>query len=215
MQVPLSDFRSEVLTEISDCPVALVDRATRRAAIDFCEYTLTWRRELDPHYTWQGGHTLDLDLEPQSRIAAVLYVQNDGIKVVPATESKVDSTIEGWRNPDHQSSVAQYFFLPTRETLRLVLTPESSKAVSIIAALKPIQGATKLPGSLYEDHVEAIGYGAKSKLLSMRGRPWSDPKFASYNKTEFERAKKREKAERLNDYTRQSSLCPRPVNYYG
>ncbi|MGH1372983.1 MAG: hypothetical protein ACRBBW_13165 [Cellvibrionaceae bacterium] len=214
MSTPLKKFRSEVLTDVSGVPGSLIDRHILRAAIEFCDYTLTWREKFI-QTTDEGVMQCLLTPDEGSRVVTVLYVGDDGVKVAPATESRLDDTMTGWRDADNDSASAQYYFLEDRETLSLVLTPDAERSVEVVACLKPTQDATELHDDLYEDHIEALGYGAKARLFAMPAKPWSNPELAMYFKKQFEDAKDKEKAERLNDYTRESSLIVRPHNYYG
>jgi len=214
MSVALKKFRSEVLTDVSGVPGSLVDRCILRAAIEFCDYTLTWREKFI-QTTSEGVMQCLLSPDTGSRIVTVLYVSDDGVKVVPATESQLDGVSAGWRDTNNQSAAAQYYYLEDRETLSLVLTPDAERSLEIIACLKPTQDSTELPETLYEDHIESIGYGAKSRIFAMPAKPWANPELAMYFSTLSESAKDKEKAERLNDYTRESSLVVRPYNYYG
>ncbi len=214
MSVSLKNFRNEILTDVSGVPGSLIDRHVLRAAIEFCDYTLTWRETFE-QTTINGVMQQILSPDPGSRVVTVIYVGDDGAKVMPATMTSLDSSTPNWRDESNDSSTAQYYMLEDRETLSLILTPDSERALKIVACLKPTQDAKELPDDLYEDHIESIGFGAKARLFAMPGKPWSNPELAMYNARLFKDAKDKEKSERLNDYTRESSLVVRPYNYYG
>ena len=164
-----------------------------------------------------GVKDYDIPTPGGTRIAKLLYVGHSGIQVLPTTEVRLDDDESGWRTSGTNAAVSAWYYLPDKKTIRLALTPDTtaSKALKITAALKPTQTTENLADNLYDDHYEAISFGALKRLLSMKGKPWHDPDLASYYMAEFERAKVKEKAERLGDYTRESTLTVPPIDYYG
>jgi hypothetical protein len=127
----------------------------------------------------------------------------------------LDDTEAGWRTSE--SDVASYYYMPDKKTIRLALTPTTteSKTLKVVACFKPTVDATVLANNLYDDHLEAISHGALARLYDMDGESWANPAGAAKKRVLFELAKKKEKAERLNDYTRESTLRIRGVDYYG
>lgn len=214
----LKDFHLEIRPETPGAPFALVNRAIINAAIEFCDRTLTWRKCVDAQGVRAGQSTYDLDVPSTARVAHVMYVGHDGVRVGPINEHNLDtdSDLEGWRDTDNQSDTAEGFYLPDRKTIRLVLTPATTVAggLEVFCALKPRVDVTQLPDVLYDDHLEAIGNGAKARLLSMSKVPWADMTMAGVYSDLFDQAKRKERAERLNDYTRESDLTIRPPNYF-
>lgn len=197
------------------CPTAVIDDAIRDSAIEFCDYTYTWRIELGASRVRDGVTDYTINNPKCGRLSHVIYVGHDGAEVVKATERELDDTVEGWRTSE--ADVAQYYYMPDKETIRLALTPTTteSKVLAITAAFKPTVDATVLANNLYDDHLEAITHGALARLYDMDGEKWANPDGAAKKRLLFDVAKRKEKAERLNDYTRQSTLTVRPVNYYG
>ncbi|MCG7931970.1 MAG: hypothetical protein N0E44_18210 [Candidatus Thiodiazotropha lotti] len=195
------------------CPTAIVDEAIRQAAIEFCDFTYTWRLELDAKRVRAGVSDYDIDAPKCGRLAHMLYVSHNGIEVAKATERTLDDTVEGWRTAEAQ--VAANYFMPDKQTIRLALTPTltASKTLKMVAAFKPTVDASVLANNLYDDHLEAITHGALARLYEMDGQPWANPQGAINKRALFETAKKKEKAERLNDYTRESTLTVRGTNY--
>lgn len=208
MTTALSAFRVEVLMEVAGAPTPLIDREIRHAAIDFCDYTLTWRTPVDLQDIIVSTSDYDLTVPSDARVVTVLYAGRDGVRMLPTSERRLDDEQDGWRNSTTTAAGSSWYYLPDRETIRIALTPDASAtdALAVMCAFKPTQTATNLPDILFDDHLEAIGHGAKARLLAIPGKPWSNPQLAAYHEAKFEKAKKKEKAERLNDYTRQSTL---------
>lgn len=211
----LSDFRRKTQHLVKECPTPIIDDAIRDSAIDFCDYTYTWREVVTPVRVRDGVSDYDIDVPLYGRLAKILYVSHSGIRVVPTTEKTLDTTEDGWRTSE--AKVAQYYYLPNKETIRLAFIPtdSESRALSITASFKPTVDAIKLPDNLYDDNLEAVSHGALMRLFDMDGEKWANPEAANKRRVLFEKEKRKEKAERLNDYTRQSTLTIRPIDYYG
>lgn len=217
MPAALSKFLPEVLIDCPGAPDPQVDRQVRHAAIELCDFALVWRVDLAAQDIVADTSEYAIDSSPDGRVVTVIYASHDGIQLEPATERQLDDNVEGWRAASNTSTQPEWYYLPDRETIRLALTPDKAvtDGLKVSVALKPKQDAESLPDILYDDYLEAIGCGAKARLLAMSGRPWADPQTAQYYKREFERLKHKHKAERLNDFTRESTYRVRPINYYG
>ena len=215
MSKQIADFRRKVRVMARACPTPVVDEAIRDSAIEFCDYTYTWRLELSAFRARDGVSDYTIPTPKCGRLCHVLYASHDGVEVAKTTERTLDDLEEGWRTSE--ATVASWYYMPDKETIRLALTPDTteSQAIALTACFKPTVDATVLANNLYHDHLEAISHGALARLMEMEGESWANPASAVYKRGLFERAKRKEKAERLNDYTRQSTLLIRPVNYYG
>ena len=212
---PISDFHRQVRPLVRGCPTPVIDEAIRHSAIEFCDYTHTWRIELPAVRIIDGKTDYVVDTPKCGRLSHVLYVSHNGTRVLPTTERQADDTVDGWRTSE--ADVASYYYLPDRKTIRLLLTPTTTdaKALKVVATFKPTVDATELDDDLYHDHLEALSHGALMRLFGMDGQAWANPAGEQKRMFMFKQAKDLEKSLRLNDYTRQSTLTIRPVNYYG
>lgn len=215
--ITLKNFRPEVAVHVPSCPGAMIDRAVRHAASEFCEYTLTWREEADRQRVRAKVGTYDITIPSCALLVTVIYAEHDEVRLIPTSERTLDDTSDGWRLTTNAASNATYYYLPDKETIRISLPPSASasRALVLACAFKPTQDGEELPDALYNHHLEAIGFGALSRLMAIPNQPWSDPGSVKYYLDRFDAAKRKEKAERLNDYTRRSTLSVVPVNYYG
>ncbi len=211
----IADFRRKVRSSVKNCPTPMIDDAIRDSAIEFCDFTYTWRLELDAERVRDGVSDYDIDVPSTGRLVHILYVSHSDIRVLAATERELDTTVDGWRTSE--AEVASYYYMPDKATIRLALTPTTTatKALSIIACFKPTVDAKLFANNLYDDHLEAISHGALMRLFGQDGESWANAAASENRRLLFERSKRKEKAERLNDYTRQSTLTVRPINYYG
>ncbi len=209
----LNRFALDVLHDVTGAPVALVERDIRFTAIEYCDYTLAWRVSLADVAIVADTDEYTFAPPANSRVATVFYAAQDGIKIVPTTERVLDDTQASWRTQTSQQ--AAWYYLPDRETIRLALTPELADTLTLRVALKPTQDTKTLPDFLFNDHLEAIRAGTLARMLLQPGKDWSDPQLGTHYRALYEAAKRKERAERWNDYTRESTLSIRPINYYG
>lgn len=209
----LNRFALDVLHDVSGAPGPLVEREVRFAAIEFCDYTLAWRSSLADIAIVADTNEYAFVVPSESRVSSVFYAGHDDIRVLPTTERTLDDTQENWRSADATAEISSWYYLPDRETVRLALTPEAVGVLELKVSLKPTQDAKNLPDFLYNDHLEAIRAGTLARLLAQPGKDYSNPQLGGYFKMEFEKLKRKERAERWNDYTRQSTLYVGPVAY--
>lgn len=203
MPVPLSQFRREVAVEAHTAPTPLIDHEIRNTIIDWCDYTRTWRLDVtaDAVRLELDGTEYEYVLPAETRVVTLNYVPpGGGTSIDPA-----------W------GCVATWLYVDDATKVRVSLLPETARTEGLIfrMAFKPTRDAQSIHKKIYEDNLEAIGHGAKARLLAMPNKAWSDPRAAAFHLAEFERAKKKEKAEVLNGYTRHSTLRITPRNYYG
>ena len=210
----LREFRFQVSPDVPGCPGAMIDRAVRQAAIEFCRFTRTWREALDPFRARDGVAEYELDLPACALIESVVFAQHNGVEILPTTEQTLVDTGDTWRT--QEATQVTNYYLKDRNLLRVYPIPDTTtaKALDVVVALKPAQDATELPEILFNDHLEALGHGALQRLKAMPRKSWSAPEDVQYHMAQFERMKKDEKAERLNDYTRESTLRVRPASYW-
>lgn len=212
---PIASFRRKVRSLVKNCPTPIIDDAIRDSIIEFCDYTYTWREELCAGRVRDGVTDYDIDAPSNGRLVHVLYVSHSDVRVLPTTERTLDTEEDGWRTSE--AKVASYYYMPDKETIRISLTPTTTatKALSIIASFKPTIDTKTFADNIYHDHLEAVSHGALMRLQGMEGESWANPAASENRRLLFRKAKRKEKAERLNDYTRESTLTVRPINYYG
>ena len=210
----LSEFRRKVRQLVRRCPTPIIEEAIRDSAIEFADYTYCWHEPLSALRVRDGVQDYEFCAPAQGRIVHVLYVSHSDVTVLPTTERTLDTMEDGWRTSE--AAVAEWYYLPDRETIRLALTPSETeaKALKITAAFKPIVDATKLDDVFYNDHLEAITHGALMRLYGQESEEWGDGNASNIRRELFKRAKRKEKAEQLNNHTRESTLTVRAHAYW-
>lgn len=202
MSVALSVFRTEVMIE-ANAPTPLVDREVRHAAIEFCDFTKTWNTEVAAEglRIEEGGVEFLYTLPTSARVVTLHYIP-------PGCGRSIN---------DAACCAATWYYSTDGSKVHITLQSDTAALDDLKFAIsfKPTQDATTLDDDLYNDNLEAIAHGAKARLMAMPGKDWSNPQLSAYHKNEFEKAKRKQKAEVLNAYTRFSTLTVKPFSYYG
>lgn len=162
-------------------PPQVLEHHARQACIEFFQKSLAWQRELSmtasaglARYTIQAplGAALVKLLEQASIGGRPVSV----VSMECARGSAQRGSLDGVWTDD-------------LATLNVAPVPaESGAAILVAAALKPLQSSTGIPSALFEQYAEPISFGILARLLSMKGRAWSNPSKAADMKREFDYA---------------------------
>ncbi len=188
MATDVSSFRSEISPDFPGCTNAMLDKANLRGCIWFCERTLIWHELLTAIDLVADTSTYSLS-PTTGNVVTVLYARHDTSPISHKTEAWLeDMLVSGWRT--RTSTTPRFFYLPeSRASIRLVYIPEEgdTAALNVDVALKPERTATSVEDFLYTDWLDAISYGARKYLFSMKTQPWFDPKAGLYYDQMFKR----------------------------
>lgn len=199
--IEIHTFIPAVALEVPGCPQAVMKAAVLAAAIEFCNVSWCWRQSLEELRLMAGVDEYDIELDKGTRLVAVLNAADGGKPIAPKKGGCVEDGL-------------QYFYLQDRSTLRFTMPPGGQERVTLVAVLKPSRAAKKLPEFLYEDHGEAIEFGAKARLMAMPDTRWSNAPMVNGYVAMFRAAADNEKAARINDYAVHSTFSVRPHSYY-
>jgi len=190
------DFLIEILPSVENCPNPLAINAVRNAAIEFCQRSVVWRKELDPITISATIKEYDLhaELENNETISAINtgHILDNG-QICPlyvTTTEELDSVVPQWKGVTGQRSSA--VFMKDTRTAQLYPIPETTIAggLNLEMVLKPSRDATGVPDWLFEQWAEGIAAGAKARLFNMKSRPWYDASFAMDEQDTFDAAVK-------------------------
>ena len=102
-------------------------------------------------------------------------------------DTEFNTTDFGWPGINWRTDVN----LPTRfyfvddSTIGLALAPNAAGALRINAALRPTRASTTFPDFIYQRYVETIAHGAKSRLMLIPTKPYSNPKLGEWHRDQF------------------------------
>lgn len=182
--VELSEFFNDIYPNVPGCPDALIENATRNAAIAFCEKTGIIQFEMDPISVVAGVSEYDLEAADElivDRIESAVY-DGEPLEIL-------NDKLARMRYPKFQ----EYRAMPRaifRRTSRLAILypiPDANKTSSLYLTviLKPSPTTEYAPELLLDDHKAAIVAGAVSMLCMMPNKDWSNGGVAATNASMF------------------------------
>ena len=103
------------------------------------------------------------------------------------TKDWLDDNVEDWQNLRREA--IQYYRVISPGKIVIVPTPSVTiiQGMAVELILKPTFDAETLPDIIYDDYADGIAIGAKSRLMLMPNKKWSNLKLGAYFKGEFEK----------------------------
>ncbi|MBL4866406.1 MAG: hypothetical protein JKY67_08525 [Pseudomonadales bacterium] len=175
--VSLNDSLEYVMADVPGCPRNLVLREIREAAIELCEFSYIWRVEMISLGILAGISAYEIEKPAGSNLVKVLGVRVEDRNITPKTQDWLDRVdARGWRD---LTGTAQYYMMDESDVILLNRKPKDSVTSALKASLclKPARSATTIPEFLFEDWITVIANGAKSKLMTIQNKTWSNPEL--------------------------------------
>lgn len=185
------EFLDYVLPDLPKCPRSVAVIAIRDSAIQFCKRTGLWWRQSDMTDIVAGQATYAFQVPTGSSFSGVLHMeysapgQTSATSLTPATYDEL-SQRSNWRELEGETPREFYGREPGLVTLIPRPTVNQENAIRAEVMLKPSRNSQEGPEFLLENWGDAIGHGAKARLLAMRNRSWSGNPL--YNQQLFDKA---------------------------
>ena len=211
MATTLTSWHEDIVHSVPGCPNFVITKALRETAIDFCEDTLLWYTDLDRITMVDGTNSYALSVAAglQGQIAVIQSVKfktngtadSTFTEIPPTTLLEMAATkVANWEF--ETADAPTYYYLDVDDNLILYPIPSAGSTSGLLLKvnLRPTETATSVADFLFTRHRRLIMQGAKAKLLSMVGVPWTDDAKAAENMQQYEIAKGMEKDERYTGY---------------
>lgn len=176
----------QVAVETYQCPEVTQIEAILYSATAFCEKSLAWQAWQLPYplptIVAGADPSIPFNVEVGQMVWKILAANLQGNSyphVTPRTPEWCDEQYPGWLDggqlgkPSNVCQISPDSFVPVPAATGGPWT------MMLRVALKPTRTATVGPDFLYNDYLQQIAYGAKSQLLAMRDKPWTDLQRAS------------------------------------
>lgn len=188
--VPIDDIVPDVAPDVPRCPHPMIVDAIRNATIEFCANTGVWIYRHTPMNIISSISEYRLTVPSDAQVSRVGSAKISGNPIDIVTEDWLDDNIPDWESLRRDP---RWVYLSSNNTVTLVGKPIVTKtmALKIRLSLKPNREAKNIPLSVYDHYFEQIGRGAKSKLMLMPGREWSDPVAGRINFDLFDKSRKK------------------------
>ena len=190
------DFLSEIQGRAYGVSEPQVEQYVRIAAIEFCETTRLWTRQVQ-EYAFKGDGRVDITGfdEDQEDFEALVMGPYNGIQVVPIPPMMSGSELNSYAAANfegmQQGHPAYVFELP-EETSTVGVWPIPDKQYADLTfkiILKPSTTATILPDFLQKNWRRAIIEGALMHIHGLMGMSYTDPRREATAMKKFENAK--------------------------
>jgi hypothetical protein len=173
--VPYEDFLPYVNQYVPDAGEFVVLDAIKQAAIEFCERTFVWQYNVPAIDVVAGTNTYLIATPPETKSVGVIAAYYDQSLLIPKSP---DELADIYRMGDWQqvSGGPQYITRIIKPELILVPNPSVSNPgfLHIKTAIAPTRDSTGLSSEIFEQYVEAIAWGARSRLLAQPRQDYSD-----------------------------------------
>jgi hypothetical protein len=173
----LSDLLSRVHDEFPAVPELLALRALSDSVAEFCRRTHYWQADLPAVRTRAGRTEFTLYPDTGQLVLAVKEVRlPDGTRVDPFAGELKRLLV----TPISSGSVPLGFVQRNPSTIELLNATDDVVSLSVKAALTIIPGTTTVDilDDLVNEYSEALGAGAKMRLVRQASQPWYAPDAA-------------------------------------
>lgn len=191
---PLAAFLPYVVPQAYMVPEPVAEFNLKLAAIEFCERTRCWRHAISVPVS---SNNQTLVAPALTTIHEFEEATHDGRLLKPTQYTSLPpevlsgTLVEGLPEWVSQTEPGQVTIFPyATGTLRMTvfLKPRHGTQYGTDAA-NPLRDALAMvPAFMLSQHAEALACGALGRLLSVPGKPWSDPQRAMYHRDMFDKA---------------------------
>ena len=189
MATNLSSWESQILPDVTGVPYPAIEKAVRKACIDFCEQTLLWTYTLDRITVAANTQSYTLTI-PEAQYGEIISVDDvkykqDGldddqfVTLAPISKNQKDLHDTGSWSFRTSATPSGYWIDKDKDILLYnIPTEASTEGLLVRCNMRPTKTCTTVEDFLYNDHFETIGAGAKGKLFGHKGQSWYDPNLA-------------------------------------
>lgn len=217
MTVAYEEFLPEVLIEVDGCPSKVAENAIRNAVIELCQKARIWREQLDEVNIFANVGTYDLDLPNDTQLVTLLSAKYDGGNISAISEDELETVTSKYRVTNWRSDIGQpvCVFASNQSEVTLIRIPEvapTDGGLVIWAAIAPSRDSYECPETIYNEYLELIAHGAKSRLMGMSTRPWANPQLAVAEERKFNRGVVAARIKESKSHGKMSNtVSPRPL----
>ena len=164
----------EILPYVPGCPDSVVESNLRAAAIEFCEKTKAFVKDLDPISTVSSTYEYEFDQPTGTAVHSILWMIHDGDDLDPISPRSLELNFPDWRD---RSAIPRVYLQKNADTFWVIPIPNASitNGLYLSVALKPTRTASNIDTSFSNDYRDGILFGSLYRLLRIPSQDWSDP----------------------------------------
>lgn len=183
----LSEFGKLILPDVLTCPDVVINQAVIHTIVDFCERTGIFTKS----FTYTPSTS---DIEDAINDYVDVDLSAWVVDKVPVSVKEFKINGEDWELvykellastdyiDDLKDGKQKLFYFTDTMTLRVYPIDESAELYFTIV-YKPLMTVLEIDDVIYNDWVDTIVSGAKSKLLAMPDAVWFSPKAVNYHQS--------------------------------
>lgn len=196
-----STLATDILGEFPNCPVFVVERAVREAAIEFFERSLAYSVTQDAASLPSNVETFDLELPATTRLVSYGVIRYDSRELSGLHRDDIDRSNRNWTAIQGEP---MHYVYNDEASFRLYPFPDraSSKKLYVRFYVTPTRDSVDIPDILGERYYDHILYGARHRLARMPGTTWTNPGMAAGYLQVFEQKVKNAKADAFFEFGR-------------
>lgn len=186
--VEFSAFLPEVMQYVPEVPEPVAENAIRQSCIEFCEKTRFWQEDVDPIYTVAEVPSYAVDTPYHAKFVDIVGAWYGTQFLIPKTAEEL-ARIYRWT--DWRTVKGNPAYITRISPTEVVLVPmplQDGVMLNIRAAFAPQRSSTSVGADVYEEYLEAVGYGARARLYNTPQQPYFDKKSAIEFDSRFRRA---------------------------
>ena len=199
-----SELVPNIQVETKSCSTGLINRTLRWTLQEFCQRTHYWQADIEPITLLPfielapGSYIYPLSAPAGSRIIAVREFVKDGQTLLERSPSWLDEHYQGWRSA---TGDPRFFMMMSDRQVRFVPASADVQPIAISGRiiLEPDRNAETFGDDLFRFE-EGIVNGVLSRLMAMRGKPWTDGARASVCANIYQAAISEAKQEAMRDW---------------
>jgi hypothetical protein len=185
-----TDFLDYVMPDVPGCTVPIAELAIKNAIIEFCEKTLILQRDHIPITVVRN--VVDYEFDPPTgylihKVMRAWYKRSPLVPIAPDDVGDAEVYNRAFAAADRQPGSPESLIQKDERTFALYPIPQETVAngVTMRVALKPTRATNKIEDVIFEDYAEAIGSGAKARLMLSPSKPYSSPQLAALEAGKF------------------------------
>lgn len=176
MTTTIASIIPRVTMVVPGVPYPTAELAIRDSAIEFCRETLFLRAQVDPCDVTAGEYEYDLSSDVMSaRVVRLFDVWLDGSRLAPLSVFDLGRTESDWTSKTGQPIG---YTMIGESKIRLYPIPEAAATLTAYGALAPDRRATSIDDALVDRWLDALVFGALSRVLFAPGQQHNDPAAA-------------------------------------
>ena len=174
--VDYTEFLPEVMQYVPDVFEGQAINAIRQSCIEFCTRTRFLQMDADPIPLIPAVANYEINANSGLKFVDILAAWVDTKMLVPKS---VEDLTRIYRWTDWRQLTGSPLYVTQIIPSEIIVVPQpvvSGNYLRVRAAYAPTRASTYVDNSLYEEYLDAIAWGARSRLYGTPKQPFSDPR---------------------------------------